>query len=130
MKKIIAQKAVIQNGDLFLLLHRANNESAFPDVWDFPGGKLEPGEKPLDSLIREVQEETGLQIIPGTVIGTYNSQLKDAFVEFIIYRTHSFNGELKISEEHQEYRWLPVSEITKLPCTPFMDQLLKDIAKE
>ena len=72
---ILAQKAVIKQGDKFLILHRASDEKAFPELWDFPGGKLEDGEVPLESLKREVREETQLEIEPGEVLGTYYGEV-------------------------------------------------------
>jgi len=45
-----------------LLCHRTPARLANPDVWDFPGGHVEPGEDPLDALRREVAEELGAEL--------------------------------------------------------------------
>ena len=45
-----------------LLCHRSPTRRANPDVWDFPGGHVEPGENPLDALRREVAEELGAEL--------------------------------------------------------------------
>src|ERR1700760_882386 len=45
-----------------LLCHRSPARAAYPDVWDFAGGHVEPGEKPLAALRREVAEELGVEL--------------------------------------------------------------------
>ena len=58
----IVQKAVIKKGDKYLILLRPSDKKFFPDHWDFPGGKLDDGEDAIESLKREVLEETGLDM--------------------------------------------------------------------
>jgi len=54
-----AVKAIIQQGEKFLVIKQKINDQTF---WDFPGGRIEYGESPYDTLIREVKEEVGLSI--------------------------------------------------------------------
>ena len=53
--------------DRVLLVHRRPDKAANPDVWDLPGGLIEAGESELGALARELQEELGVQIAPGSV---------------------------------------------------------------
>lgn len=51
--------------------------------WTTPGGRLEAGESPVDCIVREVQEETGLIVEVGALIGVYSAPFKDDLVVFV-----------------------------------------------
>jgi 8-oxo-dGTP diphosphatase len=74
--------AIIQNANKVLIIQRAKSDKEVPDLnWAFPGGKVKPGERIEQSLLREVYEETGLRVaidrmvytrtIPNTNITAY-----------------------------------------------------------
>lgn len=74
--------AIVQNANKVLIIQRAKSDKGVPDLnWAFPGGKVKPGERIEQSLLREVYEETGLRItidslvhtrvIPNTIITAY-----------------------------------------------------------
>jgi len=52
--------AVLRDGDRVLLCHRSAGRRWYPDVWDLPGGHVEEGEYPKESLVRELREELGI----------------------------------------------------------------------
>src|SRR5689334_17991601 len=54
--------AVLKANDQVLLCHRSPTRHAYPNVWDLPGGHLEPGESGPAALVRELREELGIQI--------------------------------------------------------------------
>ena len=54
--------AVLRRADQVLLCHRSPRRQWFPDVWDFPGGHVQPGEHPEDALRRELAEELGIEL--------------------------------------------------------------------
>jgi ADP-ribose pyrophosphatase YjhB (NUDIX family) len=54
--------AILRRADQVLLCHRSPRRQWYPDVWDFPGGHVLPGERPEDALRREVAEELGAEL--------------------------------------------------------------------
>jgi 8-oxo-dGTP diphosphatase len=126
---ILAQKAVIKDGDRFLVLLRSKDEKAFPNLWDFPGGKWELGENHHESLIREVFEETGLTIDPEkTPCNTSSAQVQPGvLVEFRIYSVNSYSGSVHIGKEHAAYRWATKKEILALNTMPYMRNFLENL---
>jgi bis(5'-nucleosidyl)-tetraphosphatase len=117
----------IQNGQpLYLLLHYPSGH------WEFARGHVEQGEDSLETAKREIQEETGisdLQIIPGfkgytkfSFKRTWNlkpEEKKNApwiFKIVTLYLAKTQIQDVKISDEHEGFAWLPYQEaIKKLP---------------
>lgn len=116
----LIQKAVIKRKDKFLILLRSKDVKFFPEHWDFPGGKLEKGEKPFKGIEREVLEETSLKIKAMGVVGVYEMTLKNIPRRFTIYSAKIISGRVKISHEHLEFRWATKEEILKLKVEPFI----------
>ncbi len=56
-------KALIKKNEKYLLFKRHSDSKFFPGLWDFPGGKIEPGEDVTEALVKESKEETSLDII-------------------------------------------------------------------
>jgi len=101
---------------LFLLLHYPSGSPDRKDYWDLPKGHIEKGEKPEDTVRREVREETGLddiEFLKGfkeTIKYFFKWEDKNIlkFVTFYLAKTKT--KEIKISGEHIGYKWLSYSE--------------------
>lgn len=90
----------------------------------FPGGHIEPGESFVESVIREVWEETGLTIENPILCGTKQFQTRnnERYV-VLFYKTNRFSSELKSSDEGEVF-WIPRESITQYPLVDdFMDML-------
>ncbi len=72
------------NREELLLLKRSQDSNNNPGKWDLPGGKMELDETLKEALVREVQEETGISIAPGGIVGYANYELLDRRVIAII----------------------------------------------
>jgi len=104
------------NKVFYLLLHYPSSAKAPKDYWDLPKGHIERGEKEIDAVRREVEEETGLKDIK-FVEGfkewiKYFFKFKEKnilkFVTFYLAQTQT--KEVKISWEHIGFKWLPCQE--------------------
>lgn len=79
----------------------------------FPGGHLEPMESIVDSVIREVKEETGLTISNLKLCGVKQAFYKDGTRYIVyLYKTNTFTGELLYTDEGKNF-WMPLSELKK-----------------
>lgn len=78
----------------------------------FPGGHVEPGESLVDSVIREMQEETGLTIRSPKLIGTKSWMQKDGVTRYLVllYVANEYEGELHSSEEG-DIAWMTLDEM-------------------
>ena len=90
----------------------------------FPGGHLEEGETFCDSVIREVREETGLEIRNPMFCGVYHWTKNGVHNVIFLYKATEFEGELKSSEEGEVY-WVPIEEYRHMDLSGGMDQVLK-----
>lgn len=113
---------IVQDGKVLLGLRSDNN------TWGTPGGGVEDGETPLDGIIREVKEETGLDVNPfflKFVKATYSSNEKAIWTSFIFVCSR-VDGELKPQPgEIEELRWVPVSELQNYNLfTPTKESLM------
>jgi len=100
----------------YLLLHYPSSAKANKDYWDLPKGHIEKGEKELDTVKREVKEETGLEDIE--IIGGFKEWIKyffrfeskTIFKIVTFYLAETKTKDIKISSEHIGYKWLSYKE--------------------
>ena len=94
------------------ILVQNRNDPDWPGLC-FPGGHVEPGESFVESVIREVWEETGLTIENPKLCGTKQFQTRkgERYVVFF-YKTNRYSGQLKSSDEGEVF-WIPRAELHK-----------------
>jgi 8-oxo-dGTP diphosphatase len=126
------QKAVIvhpEDKNLFLALKRSLDSFSRPDDWDLPGGNVLYGELHEDSLMREVKEETNLNIKnikPAQVVTNYDKEKKIYYI-FVGHYGRTISSEVKISTEHSEFRWIAKNEFTKLKPAQYLVDLVEEV---
>ena len=107
MQKVTA--AVIEmNGTV--LIGRRRKTDRFGGVWEFPGGKLEPGEIPEAGLRRELKEELGLETSIGPFLGGFPYVSGSLAIELMAYRVTIDGGELVLAD-HDEVRWVRTADL-------------------
>ncbi len=120
----MSPRAVIRrkSDGLVLLLKRPSDSRHFPARWEFPGGKPDPGEDFVETLVRETREETGLEIAPGSVLGVTEERIDDKLITFLFVEATSEESEIQVrAGEHNDHRWVDLGELARLAATPEPD---------
>jgi len=104
---VMAVKAVIADAaGRHLLLRRSNHCKRLVGEWEWPGGKLDPGEDFATGLAREVREECGLEVTFTGLAGGSEFEMPHARVVLLCMHARVTGGELRISEEHDDLSWV------------------------
>lgn len=106
MFKIGVFAVILNQNEHVLLCHRRDH-----DLWNLPGGGLESGEAPWEGVIREVKEETGLDVAVVQLTGVYSKPAQDEVVFNFICQV--IGGELKTTNEADKFRYFALSELPK-----------------
>ncbi len=108
---------VIRNSDGAVLIARRKPEAGpTGGLWEFPGGKIEPGEQPRESLVREIREELGVDIEINTLICIVKKDTDNMPLELIVFEAMITEGDPK-PLEHDELAWVmpPALDETGFP---------------
>jgi 8-oxo-dGTP diphosphatase len=107
---------ILRRGDQLLLCHRSPGRRWYPDVWDLPGGHVEPGERPEDALRREVAEELGAElegVDGGPVLRRVVSQTGLDLTVWVSWRWRGTVSNLQ-PEEHDAIGWFDEGQLDEL----------------
>jgi 8-oxo-dGTP diphosphatase len=120
----VAVGAIIQNHSTgkVLLIHRSASQYA-GDIWEFPIGRIHQFESLHDGLKREVAEETGINDIAiGRPISTFEFMRGEHSpgneVRAVVFMARTSQENIKLSDEHDEYKWLLIEEAIRLAKHP------------
>ena len=116
MIKLEVVAAQIFEGDRFLLCQRPENKKRGL-MWEFPGGKVEPGETKEKALIREISEELGCRISVDGFVSAVEYAYPDITVHLSLFRCHVVSGVPK-KLEHNDIRWISQEEIGAYSLCP------------
>lgn len=78
--------------------------------WEFPGGKLHPGESPVEALVRELREEIGVSVEAATPFMAYRHDYPERSVELHVFLVERYAGEPR-GVERQPLRWVSILEL-------------------
>jgi 8-oxo-dGTP diphosphatase len=113
MKYLEVVAAVFINEDNKIYCTKRGNQGLLVLKWEFPGGKIEPGETHQEALIREIKEELDTDITVGDLITTVKHQYDTFHITLHGYRTKVIAGELILSE-HIDSKWCSKDELLDL----------------
>ena len=106
--------AVIRDGDLYLVCLRPAHKR-HGGFWEFPGGKLEPGETLLETARRELREELNVDVL---AVGEPVFSCRDPGSPFLIEFVEVAIAGAPQAREHDEVRWANQHELHRLPLAP------------
>ncbi|WP_043266106.1 NUDIX domain-containing protein [Streptomyces sp. CT34] len=121
---VLAVTAVVRDEDgRVLLIHRTDN-----NLWALPGGGHDIGESIAQTVVREVEEETGVTVVVEEIVGLYtdpdhviaydDGEVRQQFS--ICFHARPLSGSLRTSSESKEVRWVPPADLDELNIHPSM----------
>ena len=122
----LSVKVIIRDDEgRILLLKRSMSSKGNPGKWELPGGKVDPGEGFEEALIREVAEETGLTISLSRVAGAAESETNQKRIAYLILEGRLEEGKVRLSPEHEEFRWVHPPELSAIDVSPQFRPILQ-----
>ena len=120
MLEVVA--GLIRDGERFLVCQRPAHK-ARGLLWEFVGGKVEPGETKQEALIRECREELGVTVAVRDVFMEVTHTYPDLTVHLTLFDAAIAEG-VPQKLEHNDIRWLTVGEIDQYPFCPADEEIL------
>ena len=126
MTEVVA--ALIWDGERFLICQRPENK-ARGLLWEYVGGKVEPGETKQEALIRECREELGITISVGDVFMDVVHEYPDITVHLTLFHAKITEGTIHLLE-HNAVAWITPTEIPDYSFCPADKDINERIMKE
>ena len=123
MTEVVA--ALIWNKNKFMICQRPANK-ARGLLWEFVGGKVEPGETKKQALIRECQEELAITLNVGEIFMDVTHEYPDLTVHLTLFHATIREG-IPLKLEHNDIRWITVDEIDQYEFCPADVEILRRI---
>ena len=128
-RRVLVVAALIERGGEVLVARR-KEEGERAGLWEFPGGKVEPGEGERAALARELREELGVRVQVGELYARLEHIYPDLQVELALYRATLHDREEPRPLTADELRWVPRRALPGLPFCEADVPLLTQVAEE
>ncbi len=126
MTEVVA--ALIWQGDRFMICRRPAHKTRGL-LWEFVGGKVEPGETKQQALIRECREELAVTVVIGDVFTDVVHNYPDITVHLTLFNAVVAEG-VPQKIEHSDIRWITPDEIPNYEFCPADEEILNKIVEE
>jgi 8-oxo-dGTP diphosphatase len=126
-RKLVVAALVRERGRVLMSKRRA--DQAMPNLWEFPGGKVEPGEAPTMALAREVREELGCEIEVGRVHEVVFHAYADFDLYMLVYEAVVVSGTPRALEV-AEVAWVEAARLPALDLLPADYPLARQLATD
>ncbi len=124
MKRIEVVAAVICKDGEYFATQRGYGE--FEGMWEFPGGKIEPGETPEAALRREIQEELGIGISVGKLLCTTDYDYPSFHLTMHCYLCSITSGQIEL-REHKSAKWLSAATLGEVDWLPADKEVIESL---
>lgn len=101
--------AIVHDAAGWLLLIQRGTEPG-RGRWSLPGGRVEPGETDAEAVVRELREETGLDVRPGELVGSVRRPAPSGVFEIFDYACAATGGSLRAGDDAADARWVDGTE--------------------
>ena len=124
MKQIEVVAAIIRKGDKIFATQRGYGE--WKDWWEFPGGKMDPGETPEEALVREIREELSTEISVDEFLCTVEHDYPQFHLTMHCYLCSLLTEALHLNE-HEAARWLTTNELDSVKWLPADVKVIEEL---
>jgi len=114
----VAVGIIISNDNEYLLANRPVGKP-YEGYWEFPGGKIESGENTHQALVRELQEELGIEVLESSEIGIIEHDYPHAYVRLHLQVVRKWTG-IPVGLEGQELAWQTSRLLSECALTPLL----------
>lgn len=126
MKTIEVVAAIIVHDDKILATQRGYGD--FKDGWEFPGGKMDPGETAEEAIVREIQEELRVTIVPEKLLTTVDCDYPNFHLTMHCFVSRIAQGTIELVE-HEAMKWLTREELDSVDWLPADVEVVEELKK-
>ena len=112
--RLAVKSVIVDESGRWLLIRRSAHNRHFVGCWEWPGGKVDPGEDFAVAVVRETREETGLEVAITGLAGATSFDMPAVHVVLLCMIARVAGGALALSDEHDAAEWFAPSALPRL----------------